>query len=185
VTGTDYDFVESARPAGDLAVRWIHGSPSSRHRTDPPIQAHAYDAATYILRESKDVSFEAPFLFLLFGNDRAILLDTGTTSDPDRFPLRETVDGLVEAWLARHPRPGFELVVAHSHSHSDHTGGDPQFRDRPSTRIVGLAPDEVQQFFGLTGPSDGPRPFDLGGRKLDVFPIPPPSRSTIAGPASC
>lgn len=180
MSGTEFDFPGSASPAGDLPVRWIHGSPSARHRTDPPIQAHRYDTATYILRESKDVSFEAPFLFLLFGNDRAILFDTGTTADPDRFPLRRTVDRLVQAWLDAHPRPGYELVVAHTHSHSDHTEGDSQFRDRPLTRIVGRTPEEVYRFFGLEQPSDPPRPFDLGGRILDIFPIPGHHPASIA-----
>ena len=179
-TGSEFDFISSAHPKGDLEVRWIHGSSSPRHRTDPPIQVHAYDPATYILRESKDVSFEAPFLFLLFGNERAILFDTGTTPDPVRFPLRRTVDELVGAWLASHPRSDYELVVAHTHSHSDHTGGDPQFRDRPFTRIVGRSPEEVHRFFGLMGPVADPQPFDLGGRTLDVFPIPGHHPASVA-----
>ncbi len=178
--GSEFAFASSDRPKGDLGVRWIHGSPSARHRTDPSIQVHAYDPATYILRESKDVSFEAPFLYLLFGNERAILFDTGTTPDTDRFPLRRTVDELLETWLASHPRSSYELVVAHTHSHSDHTSGDPQFRGRAFTRIVGRSPDEVHRFFGLTGPAADPQPFDLGGRTLDVFPIPGHHPTSIA-----
>lgn len=177
---SEFDFASSERPNGNLRVRWIHGSPSSRHRTDPPIQVHAYDPATYILRESKDISFEAPFLFLLFGNERAILFDTGATPDPDRFPVRRTIDALVEAWLASHPRSGYELVVAHTHSHSDHTGGDSQFHGRASTRIVGRSPEEVHRFFGLSSTAAGPQPFDLGGRTLDVFPIPGHHPASVA-----
>ena len=45
---------------------------------------------------------EAPFMFLLFGNDRTMLLDTGATRSPEFFPLRQTVDELVVQWLARH-----------------------------------------------------------------------------------
>lgn len=180
MSGTDVDFTGSDPSDGDLTVRWNHGSPSARHRTDPPIQVHRYEPATYILRESKDISFEAPFLFLLFGNDRAILFDTGATADPDGFPLRRTVDRLVQAWLESHPRPGYELVVAHTHSHSDHTGGDTQFHDRPFTRIVGRTPEEVHRFFGLGGPSDDPRPFVLGGRTLDIFPIPGHHPTSVA-----
>ncbi len=43
---------------------------------------HLFDAHTFILRQSKTVNFEAPFLFLLCGNERALLLDTGATADP-------------------------------------------------------------------------------------------------------
>ncbi len=179
MNAAEFDFGASA-PPGDLPVRWIHGSPSPRHRSDPAIQVHAYDPATYILRESKDVSFEAPFLYLFFGNERAILFDTGATADPDRFPLRRTVDALVETWLTAHPRAGYELVVAHTHSHTDHTAGDAQFRDRPACRIVGRSPEEVRRFFGLSDPVDDPRSFDLGGRTLDVFAIPGHHPASIA-----
>ena len=72
---------------------------------------------------SKAVSFEAPFIFLLFGNERAVLLDTGPSADPAKVPLRRTVDELVGAWLAEHPREDYELVVAHTHGHHDHRDG--------------------------------------------------------------
>ena len=180
MSGAEFDITRSISPKGGLGVRWIHGSPSARHRTDPPIQVHAYDPATYILRQSKDVSFEAPFLFLFFGNDRAILFDTGATGDSHRFPLRRTIDELVQTWLASHERPDYELVVAHTHSHMDHTGGDSQFRDRSSTRTVGLTTEEVHRFFGLNGSAVDPRPFDLGGRVLEVFPIPGHHPASIA-----
>jgi hypothetical protein len=52
------DMVDSAfagpRPVhGDLDVAWIHGSARRRHRTDPPLQVHAYDEHTCVLRQSK------------------------------------------------------------------------------------------------------------------------------------
>ena len=180
VLRTAFAFTGVPSPQGDLGVRWIHGSRSAWHQTDPPVQVHAYEPATYILRESKDVSFEAPFLFLFFGNERAILFDTGTTADADKFPLRRTVDELVRAWLSSHPRPGYELIVAHTHSHSDHTGGDPQFHNRSFTQIIGRTPEEVHRFFGLSGPAGDPQPFDLGGRTLEVFPIPGHHPASIA-----
>ena len=124
------DF-HGGRGTGDFDVRWIHGEPG-----EALIQTHAYDEHTYLLRQSKTVTFEAPFLYLLFGNDRAILFDTGATKEPDRFPLRATVDGIVSSWLTAHPRDGYELVVAHTHSHGDHIAGDAQFADRPDTTVV-------------------------------------------------
>ncbi|WP_224283368.1 hypothetical protein [Streptomyces sp. LS1784] len=79
-----------------LDVRWIHGSPSAKHNTDPDIQVHEYDEHTVILRQNKAVHYEAPFLFLLFGTERAVLIDTGATAEAAYFPLRATVDELVE-----------------------------------------------------------------------------------------
>ena len=38
------------------------------------------DDDTFIMRQSKDVNYEAPFLYLLCGAERAILLDTGAAA---------------------------------------------------------------------------------------------------------
>ena len=62
------------------------------------------------------------------------------------------VDGLIDAWLARH-RPdadgAYELVVAHTHGHGDHVAGDASFADRPDTVVVGHDVDSVRTFFGF------------------------------------
>jgi hydroxyacylglutathione hydrolase len=179
-TQSEVDFTAGAPTPGDLNVAWVHGSPSPWHRTDPPMQVYGYDPHTDILRESKDVSFEAPFLYLFFGNRRALLVDTGATADPERFPLRRTVDQRIQGWLSEHPRDAYELVVAHTHSHSDHTAGDPQFVGRPNTRIVGRAPEAVWDFFGLSAGTDSVSLFDLGGRVLEMFPIPGHHPASIA-----
>src|SRR3954465_11845946 len=100
------DFTPAPSPAATRApgVRWIHGSVSPKHNTDPDIQVHWYDEHTVILRQNKAIDYEAPFMFLLFGNDRAVLVDTGATADPRFLPLRETVDSLVHGWLAGNAR---------------------------------------------------------------------------------
>ncbi len=170
------DFRTSSPVAGTLDVPWHAGWPSPKHDPAPEIQVHAYGEHTVILRQNKSVHFEAPFLFLLFGNERALLLDSGATADPAHFPLRATVDELIEGWLARHPRtPGSEpygLVVAHTHGHGDHIAGDLQFADRPHTEIVGPSLAEVREFFGFRDWPDGQVELDLGGRVLDLLPGP-------------
>jgi hydroxyacylglutathione hydrolase len=85
--GAEIDFARDQPVAGNLEVRWIHGSRSARDNTDPKIQVHAYDEHTYILRQNKAVHYEGPFMYLFCGNDRALLLDTGATVDSARFPL--------------------------------------------------------------------------------------------------
>jgi hydroxyacylglutathione hydrolase len=170
----------SAPPAG-LDVRWIHGVPPGARETGPAIQVHTINERTFILRQSKAVHYEAPFMYLLLGADRAFLLDTGATEDPVRFPLRATVDGIIDDWLMRHPRPGeYELIVAHSHGHADHVAGDSQFAGRPSTTIVGSSRAEVQAFFGLVSWPDRPASFDLGGRSITVIPCPGHHEASIA-----
>ncbi|MCM2418174.1 MBL fold metallo-hydrolase [Streptomyces sp. RKAG293] len=165
----------SGPPAGpgDLDVRWHAGWPSAKHDPAPEIQVHAYDESTLILRQNMSVHFEAPFVFLFLGADRALLLDTGATSDERYFPLRRTVDAAIEDWLVRHPRPGYGLLVAHTHGHGDHIAADGQFTGRPDTTVVGTGLPDVIDFFGLAGWPDTRAELDLGGgRILDVIPGP-------------
>jgi hydroxyacylglutathione hydrolase len=144
-----------------LDVTWHAGSPSPRADTAPAIQAHAYDDSTWILRQNNAVHYEAPFMFLLAGVDRCLLLDTGATAEAEHFPLRATVDELIG------DRP---LVVAHTHGHGDHVAADGQFADRPDTVVLGRGRDDVVAFFGLDWPAQGE--FDLGDRVLDLIPGP-------------
>lgn len=157
---------------GNLDVRWIHGTKAKRSDTEPRIQAHAVDERTYLLRQSKAVHYEAPFLYLLMGENRAVLLDTGATADPALFPLRKTVDDILQAWLADSPRGSYELVVAHTHAHGDHVAADGQFAGRPDTTVVGLDLASVQSFFGFSRWPDQVVDFDLGGRILQITGIP-------------
>jgi hydroxyacylglutathione hydrolase len=149
----------------DLDVAWIHGSEAAKYNTDPDIQVHACDEHTFILRQNMAVHFEAPFMFLLFGRSRAVLLDTGATASPEFFPLRRTVDSIIDGWLASHPHPdGYELLVLHTHSHTDHAAADHQFTDRPNTVVIGAKRDPAWRYFGFAGRPEGVAEVDLGGR---------------------
>jgi hydroxyacylglutathione hydrolase len=174
------DFVSGAPISGDLDVRWIHGSPSPRRDSGPRIQVHAYDPHTFVLRQSKAVHYEAPFLYLFCGNERALLLDTGATADPERFPLRDTVDRILAAWLQEHPRDDYKLVVAHTHAHGDHVAGDRQFEGRPATTLVPVDAGSVTSFFGIDPWPERIGPFDLGGRILEVTGCPGHHEASIA-----
>jgi hydroxyacylglutathione hydrolase len=155
-----------------LGVRWHAGWPSPKHDQAPEIQVHAYDEHTVILRQNKSVHYEAPFLYLLFGDERAVLLDTGATPEAEFFPLRRVVDELIGAWLDRNPRERYKLVVAHTHGHGDHVAGDVQFADRPDTEVVGREKAEVIAFFGFENWPRDIVELDLGGRVVDVIPGP-------------
>jgi glyoxylase-like metal-dependent hydrolase (beta-lactamase superfamily II) len=162
---------------GDLDVRWIHGTAPGQQPTDPAWQVHRYDAGTVILRQSKDQDYEAPFVFLLFGSERALLLDTGATGDGH---LRQAVDELVDAWLADHPVSDYRLVVAHTHAHGDHVAGDATFAARARTEVVGTSVVEVQAFFGFDDWPGEEVGLDLGGRHLLVTGIPGHEEASIA-----
>jgi hydroxyacylglutathione hydrolase len=164
--------VSSAVVAKPLDVQWIHGSSSSKHNTDPDVQTYFYDENTVILRQNKAIDYEAPFLFLLFGEQRAVLLDTGATASAQFFPLRRVIDGLIESWLGRNPRNGYELLVLHTHGHGDHVAGDDQFTDRADTVMVKADKDTAWPFFGFSTDPDAIRPVDLGGRVLQALATP-------------
>ncbi len=143
---------------------WIDGSNAG----EPQSQTQRVDRDTYVIRQSLRTNFEGPFLYLLFGKDRALLLDTGAGG----LKIRPTVDAAIAQWLAEHHRASIPLVVAHTHGHGDHHAGDAEFAGRPDTTVVGLTPEQVAAFFGI---ADWPKQvvsFDLGGRKLSVIPTP-------------
>ena len=129
------------------------------------------------MRQSKDATFEAPFTFLLLGDERALLLDTGAVDDD---LLRRTVDELIGDWLTTHPRAGYQLVVAHTHGHGDHVAGDASFVDRPDTVLVGRTPRDVRAFFGFTDWPDQIVDYDLGQRRIELTGIPGHQDASIA-----
>lgn len=149
-----------------LNVSWIHGSESAKHNTDPDVQVHWHDPHTVILRQNKAVHYEEPFIYLLFGPTRALLIDTGATADPELFPIRQTIDEIMESWLALHPRDHYELVVLHSHEHDDHVAGDTQFTHRPDTTLVGADRKSVWSFLGIESEPSAVHRLDLGGREV-------------------
>lgn len=165
------------------SFRWIHGSPRCADSSDPTIQVLDVDQNTYVLRLSKCFSYEANFLYLLFGRERAILFDTGARSDGGTnavLPLRRTVDKIIAAWRGRRGADEIDLVVAHTHSHGDHVSWDGQFEGRSRTRIVPRSVSGVANYFDLPEWPEGQAELDLGGRRLTVFPVPGHERSHIA-----
>lgn len=175
---------------GNLNITWIHGAKDCSLSTDPPIQVHRFDADTFILRQSKcsepgtpaspGPSFEAPFLYLLFGDSKCLLLDSGASRSPVVFPIAKVIDSLRASHAAELGKPAVPLVVAHSHSHGDHVEGDDQLRALSHTTVVPLGVAGVKGFFGITHwPADAAT-FDLGGRVLDILPIPGHEASHIA-----
>jgi hydroxyacylglutathione hydrolase len=166
------DFTAAAPTIRELTVVWAHGSPSAKHNTDPDIQVHEYDEHTFILRQSKAIDYEAPFMYLMFGNTQALLIDTGATESAAFFPLRRVVDDLVERWLAVHPRDGYGLLVLHTHAHGDHVAGDAQFLGRPDTLLVDAGLSSARAYFGFEDGGDDIAHVDLGGRVLDCLATP-------------
>lgn len=164
------DFTANIPAEGTFPVKWIHGSKSPLDNTDPPVQVHWYNPHTVILRENKAYNYEGAFMYLYFGNHRAILLDQGSTASPIEWPLRNVVDAVINTWCRRNAKgPDYELVLAFSHLHGDHYAAQNQFLDRANTRIMGLTHEEMTGFWGMTKYPVERVSFDLGGRELWVW----------------
>ncbi len=160
-----------------LAQRpWIHGSKDCADNTDPAIEVVEFDASSYVLRQNRCVHPEAPFVYVLFGEHTVLVQDTGATADPRRFPLFDTVRSLID----RRGRGDPKILVVHSHSHSDHTAADAQFRGQAGVSLVEPNGAAVREFFGFAQWPAGTATIDLGQRIVRVIAVPGHQEESIA-----
>ena len=153
---------------GSLDVHWNEGSPNCANEPQPPLQQHQYNTRTFILRENLCTTFEAPFMYLLIGSTKALLVDTGDIADPNVIPLADTVMRLL-------PGEGpskLPLLVVHTHRHLDHRAGDAQFSHLSNAQVVGFDVDSVRRYYKFTAWPNGLAQVDLGDRTVDVMPTP-------------
>ena len=175
-------FLLTARPAlsepvtGSLDVHWNEGASDCGAAPQNPLQIHKYEPQTFILRQSPCADFEANFIYLLIGSDKALLIYTGAVADPKAMPLAKTVLEL----LPNKDHEKLPLLVAHTHRHSDHRAGDPQFASLPSVQVVPFDLEGVRAFFGFTNWPNGIAHVDIGSRIVDVIPTPGHNETHVA-----
>jgi glyoxylase-like metal-dependent hydrolase (beta-lactamase superfamily II) len=157
-----------------MDVHWNEGSEDCVKNPQPPIQVHQYNPQTFILRESLCATYEAPFIYLLIGKTKALLIDTGAVADAKTMPLAQTVISLLPNGGSRLP-----LMVVHTHGHLDHRSGDDQFRALPNVEVVPTDLESVKSRFGIDWPN-GIGQIDLGDRVIDVIPTPGHYSSHVA-----
>ena len=153
---------------GSMDVHWNEGAQNCAGNTLPPLQVHKYNERTFILRESLCSTFEAPFIYLLIGSEKALLIDTGDVADAKQMPLASTVMQLLPGDGAQK----MPLIVVHTHRHLDHRAGDGQFAQFPNVQVAGFDIDSVRRFYHFTDWPNGLAQIDLGGRTVDVIPTP-------------
>src|SRR5215467_1572978 len=159
--------VHSQLVSGTMDVHWNEGSEDCVKNPQPPIQVHQYNAQTFILRESLCATYEAPFIYLLIGKTKALLIDTGAVADAKIMPLAQTVVSLLPDDGSRLP-----LMVVHTHGHLDHRSGDDQFRALPDVDVVPTDLASVKSRLGITDWPKSIGQIDLGDRVIDVIPTP-------------
>ena len=167
--------LEAGVAVGSLPKTWQTGGPDCA--TLPKWQVQEYNPDFYILRESGCTNFEKPFLYLIFGSDRALLEDTGAGQQVD---TSSAVIEVIAGWAKRNKKESVPLIVMHSHGHGDHTAGDAQFKDKPNIEFVAATVPEIQKAFGIEHWPNDIGSVDLGGRILDVIPIPGHHDASVA-----
>ncbi len=163
---------------GTLPLTWNTGGPKCMEM--PEWQIHEYNPDLFILRQSGCTDYEKPFVYLLFGKERALLYDTGSRNGN----LAPTLVRLIHQYLIRNHRTSMPLVVTHSHSHGDHIAGDAAIKalTDPAIPITFVPPTvaDIQKLYGIANwPEDIGR-IDLGDRVIDAIPIPGHDVASIA-----
>lgn len=151
---------------GTLPSSWITGGPNCLEV--PDWQVHQYNPTFFILRESGCTNYEKPFLYLIFGKERALLVDTGAGP----VDTADFTHKLIAKWLKMNQRASIPLLVVHSHAHGDHVSGDKTFAGLPDVTLIPAAVDAEQKAFGIANWPDQPGSIDLGDRIIDVIAIP-------------
>jgi glyoxylase-like metal-dependent hydrolase (beta-lactamase superfamily II) len=130
-----------------LDVRWNEGASDYSATPQEALQVHQYEPQTFILRQNPCADFEANFIYLLIGSNKALLIDTGAVADPKAMLLAKAILEL----LPNKDHEKLPVLVAHTHRHLDHRAGDPQFASLPSVQVVpidleGVRPTEFPLF---------------------------------------
>ncbi len=76
---------------GSLPAQWNVGAENCAASSQAPLQVHAYEPQTFILRQNPCANPEANFLYLLIGSQKALLIDTGAVAESNKMPLAQAV----------------------------------------------------------------------------------------------
>ena len=170
---------------GVVPTGWRTGGPNCV--TVPSWQVKEYNEDFYILRESGCINPEKPFLFLIFGENKALLEDTGVAMLMPDF-TRGTVipDG-------SHHSGSDGQVGRQEKACAGLAGGDPFARPQrphrrrrtvaramPNMEYIAPKPAEISKHTGIANWPNDIGHIDLGGRIIDVIPFDGHQEASIA-----
>ena len=145
---------------------WFHGSPDCKNNKQPENDIYKHSENTFIIRQNKCSTFEAPFIYALVGADKILVLDTGAIDNNPDYSLSSAIENL----LGKDQFSSKEILVLHSHGHSDHLQGDSSFEELPNVKLI--KPSETGKYLGFTEWPQGLATLELGDRQLKVIPTP-------------
>ena len=147
---------------------WIHGSENCKTNQESAFDVYKHDVNSFIIRQNKCLTFEAPFSYVLIGEQQILVLDTGALSGNPEFSLYAKLEKIIgKSQLAIK-----KLLVVHSHSHSDHYKGDVYFNGRKNVEVIKTSASDVKSFFSFINWPQGQKTIDFGGRKITFIPTP-------------
>jgi hypothetical protein len=154
--------------AGSVDMTWDPGAEECTGNDQKLLQSHYFDDSTIVLRQSPCVDYEANLLYLLIGQRRAMLVDTGAVDDP------QIANGTVTAVTEILDLQGLKLplLIVHTHGHQDHRAGDAAFAGLPRVEIAPIESEPLRKFFGFADWPNDIVQIDLGGRVIDLMPTP-------------
>lgn len=161
-------YAQATPAGGSLKTDWFEGAADCSAVSAPQIEVHAFNETTYILRQSLCSTFEAPFMYLLIGEDKALLIDTGGVEALSSTPVADTVLPL----LPQKDGSQMPLTIVHSHGHSDHKAGDAEFATHHSVTVIETRLETVKAGLGLTDWPNYTAHIELGGRSVHAIPTP-------------
>ena len=147
---------------------WIHGSANCKDNNDPSTDVYRHDDKSFILRQNKCLTYEAPFIYVLSGSEKNLVLDTGALKESSTYSLYEELARV----LGEESLSSKTTLVLHTHGHSDHTKGDKAFEQRENVTLIKASAKEINRFFNFDDWPNGETTIDLGNRKITVIPTP-------------
>lgn len=174
------DSASQTRNEALAQKKWHSGAEDCAKDDEPPIDVFPFDESTYVLRQNKCLNYEAPFIYVLFGEHTVLVHDTGATESPEAFPLYNLVSDLMKE-RSKLGYPDIQrIVVAHSHSHRDHTSADKQFENKDTAQLIEPDKDAILEFFGIADWPNELATIDLGDRELTIIPTPGHQEESIS-----
>lgn len=145
--------------------QWLHGAEDCQQQAQPQLDVYQHSANTFVLRQNKCHTFEAPFIYVLAGSEKVLILDTGALEKD--FSLYDELKQLLPK-----QHQGKDWLVLHSHSHGDHYAGDAEFENKQQVTLIGTSLPEIQTGLSIQNWPEQVVTLDLGDRNISIIPTP-------------
>lgn len=167
--------VGAVQPSVIAKTQWQHGAQDCENHHDTggalAFDVYQHDAHSYILRQSKCLTFEAPFIYVLVGTKTILVLDSGAL-DEAKFSAYAEIETILTKTLGKAQFAARDILLAHSHGHRDHYLGDDYFKGQAKVTVIAPNLKAVQGYFGFDNWPSGEKTLDLGDRLLTVMATP-------------